>query len=76
LISHTFQHIRGIGPVAESRLMAAGFASWADVLSKPERLPLGRALADELVAELTRSARALEENDLEYLIERFSTSEQ
>jgi len=58
VLTHTFQHLPGIGPAGERRLWRHGILSWADWR---ERLPIALSAANRREAEklLARSQEAL-----------------
>ena len=60
MIEGAFLHLPGIGPATAQRLRAAGFLTWSDVLAHPERLPLGPAGKEKLLAAVERNRQALE----------------
>lgn len=67
MLSATFQHVPGIGPLMEKRLWDAGILSWEDaLLASPADLPLTPALRAELVPALEASTQALERGDGAY----------
>ncbi len=75
MIQNSFQHVKGIGPVAERRILDAGIADWEEALAARESLPLTGCIADALIEELPRCLDALRSADLKYLLDRFDTRE-
>ncbi|OGQ99033.1 MAG: hypothetical protein A2284_02730 [Deltaproteobacteria bacterium RIFOXYA12_FULL_61_11] len=75
MIEGAFLHLPGIGPATAQRLRAAGFLTWSDVLAHPERLPLGPAGKEKLLAAVERNRQALEADNLHYLVSSFHPKE-
>jgi len=76
LIDQTFLHLPGVGPVAESKIRAAGLRSWSDLLSDPQRLPFRPKQADAFFRTLAASQKALEEEDIAFLVNHVTKKEQ
>lgn len=70
MITHAFQHIRGIGPARLAKLHEAGVQSWADVLDFPDRIPPNWRV--ELTEESRRCLSALESGDIHFFVDRFA----
>ncbi|MDP6451239.1 MAG: hypothetical protein QF773_10500, partial [Lentisphaeria bacterium] len=75
MIQHSFQHVKGIGPVTERRILDAGIEDWEEALAARESLPLPDCTVDALIEELPRCLDALRGADLKYLLDRFDTRE-
>ncbi|MGR3318129.1 MAG: ribonuclease H-like domain-containing protein [Candidatus Anammoxibacter sp.] len=71
MIDKTFIHCAGIGTVYEKKLYDAGFKDWKSVLKNPNDLPFNSKVAANLINELTKSTKALNEEDIRYLVKRF-----
>ena len=67
MLTNTFLHAQGVGPVAEKRLWKAGYLTWNDVLeADPDALPLTHAQREILLATLRDSQAALQNGDYGY----------
>lgn len=67
MLTATFVHAQGIGPVTERRLWEAGILSWEQALATPaSSLPLSAAQRALLLPTLEESVCALERGDARY----------
>ena len=67
MLTATFSHAQGIGPVTERRLWQAGILSWEQALAAPPAsLPLTAAQRALLLPTLEESAEALARGDYRY----------
>ena len=67
MLTNTFLHAQGVGPVAERKLWKAGFLTWDDVLqADPANLPLTPAQREILLFTLRASQTALQSGDFRY----------
>jgi uncharacterized protein len=75
LIDRSFLHCPGVGPVTQDRLKKAGYQTWKDCLDNEAVLPVSGNKRRKIITELGRSMKALEKNDLGYLIDIFPVRE-
>jgi uncharacterized protein YprB with RNaseH-like and TPR domain len=75
MLTHTFQHLSGIGKSTDAKLKAAGVHSW-DVALQAERLPLKTALCAAFASGLAESYARLEAGDALWFSERLPAAEQ
>ena len=68
MLTHTFLHAQGVGPVAERKLWDAGYLTWDDVLREenPAALPLTVSQREILLTTLRASQIALDSGDYRY----------
>jgi uncharacterized protein YprB with RNaseH-like and TPR domain len=76
IISRTFLHCPGIGPVRSDQLFELGFYDWQTVIDNPARLPFTEDMGAAIVEEAQRSQQALEARDLMYLADRLVSHDQ
>ena len=69
-------HAPGIGPAAEAKIKAKGYAHWQSVLAQPGDLPLGAKTSSALLQFLDRSQRALEQDNIQFFIDHLANKEQ
>lgn len=70
MITQALQHCRGIGPVRLAQLQDCGVLTWHDAVRCPEQVPT--AIRGAVVEESQRSLQALEADDIQYFVDRFS----
>ncbi len=75
MLTATFIHAQGIGPVLEKRLWEAGILSWRDALGREAGLPLSDAQKALLMPTLEASVTALELGDWGYFARVLPQSE-
>ena len=76
MLTNTFLHAQGIGPVAERKLWGAGFLTWDDVLgANPADLPLKPAQCGILLETLRASQTALQNGNFRFFAHALPQSE-
>jgi uncharacterized protein YprB with RNaseH-like and TPR domain len=75
MLTHTFQHLSGIGKAADAKLKKAGLRSWDDAL-KTGKLPLTAKNCSTFIAGLEESYMRLETGDALWFSERLPAAEQ
>jgi len=75
LITGTFLHLNGVGPVTEERLRTSGVTSWVHLLEQPYTLCLSPRRQARVLEHLQESLRALEEDDIAFFVKQFPVSE-
>ena len=73
MITEALQHCRGLGPIKLNQLVNTGVRSWHDALQLPHLIP--RGLRDSVVAECERCLQALNDHDIRYFVDSFSTQD-
>lgn len=76
MIDQTFLHLSGVGPVTEERIRQRGIRDWSIALANPELLPFGPKRIGRLLRELKKCSKALENDELGWLIEQIPPREQ
>lgn len=76
MISESFLHCKGIGPVKLEQLKKSGIKNWNDALSCPSKIPFKAPLATDLIEEIIRSKIAFEQRDIRYLANTFVPQDQ
>jgi uncharacterized protein len=66
MLTQTFIHAPGIGPLTERKLWSSGFESWETCLIAPDRLPLGAGARTALLQTIHASRDALASGDSSY----------
>ena len=62
--------------MTEEKLRAAGITSWLHVLQDPPAIPLSARVRARLLEQLQESLSALEEDNIDFFVRRFPTSQQ
>ena len=75
MITGTFIHMRGIGPVTEQKMRSAGITSWFHLLEGPPPIPFSSRVRAELLEQTLESLKALEEDNIGFFVKRFPTSQ-
>lgn len=75
MIHECFRHFRGVGPRTDQALRTGGFSNWGDCHGRRQDLPFSGSRRDRFLQEIERSARALEEEDIEFFVKAFPTAE-
>ena len=76
MIDQTFLHLSGVGPVTQERIHDRGISDWSVALAKPELLPFGPKRLGQLLGELKKCIKALENDELGWLIGQIPPREQ
>ena len=69
MLRSDFELFSGIGPATVLKLHNAGYFSWNDVLSAPEKLPMGRKRRESFVLEIERAIEQYSKKNLLPLVE-------
>lgn len=76
MIDETFLHCPGIGPKWDSKLKELGYRNWQSCLLDRENLPVKGHRRVKFLEAINESSRALEEEDIACLVDRFPNREQ
>jgi uncharacterized protein len=66
MLTSTFIHIPGVGPITEQRLWASGVTSWRRFFDGCRGMPLSQAKLDHIRYHLDESEKALENRDYRF----------
>ncbi len=75
MIDECFLHIPGIGEKTSARLKDLGFTSWQQCVDNPGLLPFNGNKRKNFIRGIEDSQKALEESDIEYLVDAYPIKE-
>jgi uncharacterized protein len=75
LIDECFIHLDGIGEKTSEKLKELGFINWQQCMDNSDSLPFNGKKRDKFIQKVQDSQRAVEESDIDYLVNSYPVKE-